>query len=389
LFLGLPLAFLVLVLLSDSALRFLLVLARGAAPPPQELLEEDARAVAVVIPAHNEASAIGATVERLQAQTPPGGLFVIADNCTDDTADVARKAGAQVWERAQSADQGKGAALQWFLAAAAQELRAYNVIAIFDADSIVEASFLRYTLPVLASGVDAVQGYVQPLSNGGTASALAAYSEILAHQIDDLGRLRLGWPPPLRGTGMVVRREALEALAPRLRTRVEDAELSLLLAVEGKVVQFVPHSAVGDPKPATARGVATQRGRWLQGQAEMWRWYWRGILRLALSGGPRMWSLMCALLLKPKALVFSLKVLLLVLSLAMPFPLPWLRNVVVLLLSGAVLVDFAYYIIGLAYVDTPWFYARALLSAPMYVLMWLRGMLIALTSREQWLETED
>jgi len=182
---------------------------------------------------------------------------------------------------------------------------------------------------------------------------------------------------------MAFRTDVLRDLAPHLGTRAEDVELSLLAARDGPVA-FAPAAIVYDPKPLNTTQAATQRARWLRGQWEIWRCHWRDILHLLIKGDIGQKALLFSLLLKPKALVFSLKALLLGLFLVIPFPPIWLRNAIIVLLGGAVLVDLAYYIIGLALVDDPCFYARALLSAPLYVLMWLRGMLIAVVSKEPW-----
>jgi cellulose synthase/poly-beta-1,6-N-acetylglucosamine synthase-like glycosyltransferase len=165
-------------------------------------------------------------------------------------------------------------------------------------------------------------------------------------------------------------------------------ELSLLAARYGPVA-FAPAAIVYDPKPPNSAQVATQRARWLQSQLEIWRYHWRDILHLLIKGNIGELALLFSLLLKPKTLVFSLKAFLLGLSFAIPFHSVWLRNVFVAFLSGAILMDIAYYIIGLAFVDDPRFYAKALLSAPLYVLMWLRGMLIAILSKEPWLRVRD
>lgn len=385
----LPLGLLVLAVVSDSLCRALFISLTWSTPPRDVVPAIPSVGLAAVIPVHNEESIISATVRRLQAQASAGRLFVIADDCTDDTATAARQAGALVWERRDSGARGKGAALRWFLAAAARELQAFDAIAIFDADAVVQEGFLDRAGAALAHGADVVQGFVHPVSGGGGAADLAAYSEILSQCIDDAGRARLGWPVPLRGTGMVFRREILQELVPRLRTKVEDVEMSLLLAAQGAVVRSAPTAIVGDPKPATTRDVAAQRGRWLQGQAQVWRYYWCDILKLAVTGGPGAWALLYALLVKPKALVFALKTLLLGLLLVVPLAPTRLNPALVVLLGSAIFVDIAYYLVGLAFVDDAWLYARALLRAPLYLLMWLRGVVMAVTSREPWLRARD
>lgn len=335
---------------------------------------------------------IGRIIDYLQRMNYPASnrqLFVIADNCMDATAMVARAKGAHCLERFDPATPGKGKAIQWFLREARGVLRAFDVVVLFDADSQVDPAFLQEITKAFAGGAQAVQGFVSPVpAPRSPISALAAYSELLAQKIVDMASAQLGWPVPLRGTGMAFRTEVLTEMAPYLRTRAEDVELSLLTARHGSVA-FAPAAIVYDPKPANTAQVATQRARWLQSQGEIWRYHWRDILHLLIRGDIGQKALLLSLLLKPKALVFSLKALLFGLFLLLPFSPLWLRNAIVVLLGGAIFVDLAYYIIGLAFVDDRRLYAKALLGAPLYLLMWLRGTLIAIISKEPWLRARD
>ncbi len=374
-------------LLLDSLLRawFVVVSWRTPATQRDPPAPPTASPLAVVIPAHDEGAIIGDTVARLRAQTPPDALFVVADNCTDDTAAVARRAGARVWERHRPDERGKGAALRWFLATAAETLSDYDAIAIFDADSIVDEDFARHAMAALARGADVVQGFVQPLSGGSPSADLAAYSELLSQQIDDVARARLGWPVPLRGTGMVFRREVLGALLPHLQTKVEDVEMSLLLAAQGKQVRFLPGAVVGDPKPGGARGVAIQRARWLQGGREVLQRHGRLVLRLLLSGRPGDVSLVFATLLKPKTLVLLLKSLWFASSLLLPIKPAVLHWTTATLAGLALSADLVYYPLGLRLVEMPGRYARALAVAPLYLAVWLWSLTLSLVSATPWL----
>jgi len=374
------------ILLLDSILRAWLMLVRWGTAPAQELAPTGTvTSPAVVIPAHDEASVMGETIARLRMQMPAGSLFVVADNCTDDTAAIARQAGAQVWERNEPGERGKGAALRWFLNVASQELEDYDAIAIFDADSVVDEGFLRHARAALAQGANVAQGFVEPLSSGSPAADLAAYSEMLSQRIDDMARARLGWPIQLRGTGMVFRRQTLQALLPHLQTKAEDVEMSLLLAAQEKQVHFVPDAVVGDPKPTGARGIATQRARWQQGQREVLQRHIRLVLRLLFSGQPGQISMVLATLLKPKTLVFLLKGLWLALSLLLPLAPPGLHWGVVALAGLALSADLAYYLSGLSLVEKPGRYARALVQAPLYPAMWLWSLVLSLVSTNPWL----
>ena len=97
-----------------------------------------------IIPAHNEEAVVCNLIESLKNQNYSKELYdiyVIADNCTDNTASVAKKAGAIVYERFDNTKKTKGYALDWFLKQKIEENADYDAICIFDADNIVDKNF--------------------------------------------------------------------------------------------------------------------------------------------------------------------------------------------------------------------------------------------------------
>jgi len=347
--------------------------------------------LAVLIAAHNEAAVIPTTVSRVWSELrSTDAVFVVADNCADETAEAAEAVGALVYRREDPAHVGKGFALRWLLESAGNEVRAFDALVLLDADAFVEKGFFDEMRRMLVDGHKAVQGFVRPaIVQRSSVSAIAGYSELLAQCIDDATRARLDWSVPLRGTGMVFRTQLFEEVIPALRTRVEDLELSLLLAAKGAKVAFAPQAVVSDPKPTNLQQVARQRGRWLQGHTEVLRYYWQDILWLLIWGDIGTKTLVLSLLLKPKSLVFALKALLLMVLLLFPLPLDSLRLTAIILLSAALLIDIGYYLFGLLFVDNPGLYGKALLMVPLYVVMWLWAMLISLVSKDPWLRARD
>lgn len=338
--------------------------------------------LAAVIPAHNEAAVIGPALNSLRtAASPPDHLIVIADRCTDATAAIAQNIGARVFERREG-EGSKGAALAWLFARNPPELAAAAYVAVFDADTTVQPDFFAHLRQALASGPDAAQCFVQPSGyQASLAATLAAYSEVLSQVVDDRLRARLGWPVPLRGTGMVIRTDLFRRLQTQFKTQTEDIELSLLLLERGARVVFVPDAVLYDPKPPDAARVSRQRARWLRGLAAVWGQYWPSILRLSLRG-PAAWSLLSAVLLKPKTLFVALKTLALVFVLLLPIDALW-RIAAASLLAADVL----YYGLGLLLVPATdrGRYARALLAAPLYLGVWARSLITALRQRGGWL----
>ena len=126
------------------------------------ILEEKNNRFMAIIPAHNESNVIKNLVESLKRQDYPKELYdiyVIADNCTDDTAKIAKDAGAIVMERNDPEHKTKGYALQWFLQKKIEENAQYDAFCIFDADNIVDKNFLKSMNKKLCQGEDVVQGY--------------------------------------------------------------------------------------------------------------------------------------------------------------------------------------------------------------------------------------
>ncbi len=343
----------------------------------------------VIIPASDEEAIIAETVGRVRAlRSPLGQVYVIADRCQDATAEAARNAGARVFER-RGGLPGKGPALAWFLTVAADDLANTEAAVILDADSRPDDS-LAVLIRALQEGADAAQAFVYPvLEKAAPTVQLAAYSEWLSQAMDDRLRRRLGWPVPLRGTGMAVRLPLLREIGPFLRTRVEDVELTLLLALRGARIVFVPEAVVRDPKPRGLESLARQRARWLKGSWEIWRIYGRAVLRLLATGGPGTWWLLSAVLLKPKAFVIAAKV--------GAFVVLWglsarrLFHVLWIVIGLSLLANVLYYLVGLAFVPRSWRSptVRALLYTPSYLIIWVRALIWSLTSRLSWLRARD
>jgi cellulose synthase/poly-beta-1,6-N-acetylglucosamine synthase-like glycosyltransferase len=370
-------------LIGDSLMRFSLLCLRGLRQPVSEYASTASTAQSrclVLIPAHNEAGTIGATVITLQAQLrecPNAQLWVLADRCSDETAQEAAAAGACVAERADG-NLGKGAVLAWWLAQHPPEWQACDCVVILDADSRLTPGSLHALQLALQRGADAAQAFVAPAA-ANNAGRLAGWSEVLMQGIDDEARLRCGWNVPLRGTGMAFRAELLAELAPRLHTLAEDLELDVLLAARGAKVLFVPQAKVYDPKPQQTAGASRQRARWLQGQLQVARDYWRDGLQALLKGGIGAWFLLWLLFLRPKTALIGLRLLVLLVGLLSG---SWLLTGLALL---GLALDVLYYLGGAVIVEERQRYLQDLLAAPRYVAMWLYSFGLA-TVRRGWLK---
>jgi cellulose synthase/poly-beta-1,6-N-acetylglucosamine synthase-like glycosyltransferase len=376
--------------LIESGLRLLYLIVsntNGAPPKNKGNVQCNVQwfSILVVIPAWDEASIIGETVSRMKTElSDQDGLVVIADNCTDQTGLEADSIGAKVFYR-NGGSKGKGHALAWFAATAEEMIRGYDYILFLDADSLPQKGILSKIREGHDPACNAAQTAIQPFTqtpNG--LSILASYSDLLSQKIDGQACMRLGWSVPLRGTGMLLESELFINLAQRLTTLVDDIELSLLLAILDEKVAFLPEAVVIDTKSVYMSGLARQRGRWLKGQRQILKKYAKKISQ-QLSRGISQWSIIQALLYKPKTLFILIKVILLLLLLFVNvFPGWWVW--LLWMLGIAVLIDMFYYFAGLWLVENPWIYLFALIKAPIYFVLWGVSWYYSLAAGQTWLK---
>jgi len=386
------------VLLVDNGLKLFLLGVRLWRRPEQESKVEVLAApprflsFALLIPVHNEEGVIGETVRQLCALRYPAEQFaviVIADGCTDQTARCARENGASCVLWAEQTGR-KGRALSRFLAAEQGRLSAFDVIVVCDADTRLHVDALLFLNQAFLHGMQVGQGKVEgdPQSPSPLGS-LVALSEALSQEVDDYARKALGWPVPLRGTGMAFRREILQEFGVLPHTRAEDMELSLLFSLYRVPVTFVPEAIVYDPKPTNVSVATKQRARWFQGHWEVVRHYWRDILSVFREGNWGERALLFSLLLRPRTLFLAAKVIAL---LGCFFLAPILSPRIWLLVSAGVsfplLADLSYYLVGSALL-TGSDKRRALWRFAFYLPIWAGAVVLSVFSTKRWLRVRD
>jgi cellulose synthase/poly-beta-1,6-N-acetylglucosamine synthase-like glycosyltransferase len=236
----------------------------------------------ILIPAHNEEKLITTVLENLGQLDYPTSLYavhVVADNCTDQTANLARAAGAIVHERFNEEQRGKGYALQWLL----QELWAANephdAIVILDADTVVSQNFLRVMDVRLLRGERAIQAYYavrDPDRSWGVSLRYAALAVL--HYLRPLGRTMFGGSAGLKGNGMVFAADILRTHQWSASV-TEDIEYHMTLLLAGERVTFAPDAVVWAEMPGTLAGSKTQNVRWEAGRVDMARKYVPALLK--------------------------------------------------------------------------------------------------------------
>lgn len=221
--------------------------------------------IVVLVPAHDEEALISGCLTSLRSQDYPAGrlrLVVIADNCSDGTAEAARRAGAEVLVRDDPDLRGKGRALRWAMDQLLSEVEPADAIAVVDADLVADPSMLRALEAVLAGGAEAAQADYLVLDGSGVGTPLRQAAFLLFHRTRFTGRAALGLPCSLVGNGMMFRRSLLERLPWSAFTGAEDLEYSTDLRIAGVRPRFAAAARVAGPAPGFGRAAATQRMRW-------------------------------------------------------------------------------------------------------------------------------
>lgn len=250
------------------------------------IIEEKQNRFMAIIPAHNEAAVVSNLVESLKNQDYPKELYdiyVIADNCTDNTAEVARKAGAIVYERFDETKKTKGFALQWFLDQKIKEDAPYDALCIFDADNIADVHFLKAMNKKLCQGENVVQGYrdiKNPTDNWITAGYAIFYWTM--NRFYHLARYNLGLSPLLNGTGFMVRFDIIKPTGWDTKTLTEDIEFSLKNIIEGRKLGWATDAIVYDEQPTGFKQSWSQRTRWTVGHIQCMKEY-TGLLTTAVK----------------------------------------------------------------------------------------------------------
>jgi cellulose synthase/poly-beta-1,6-N-acetylglucosamine synthase-like glycosyltransferase len=224
----------------------------------------------ILIPAHNESVGLVPTLESLRQQLVEGDqILVVADNCRDDTADIARSAGVCVVERGDTSRRGKGWALDFGVRHIEANRSKFNpkYVMIFDADCLLTPGSLNRLIARCVRTQLPVQGLylMSAEANAGLQKRIAEFAWRMKNKVRPLGGSHLGSPCQLAGTGMIFPWSVLVDTPLASGNIVEDMQMGVDLALKGYPPQFEPLAVLTSKFPESSEGAQSQRARWEHG----------------------------------------------------------------------------------------------------------------------------
>lgn len=229
----------------------------------------DGPTIAVLIPAHNEEDVIGRTLGALNTHLGEGDrVLVVADNCTDETAEVAASFGAEVSDRTDSKRRGKGYALDHGLGVMRSWSTPPGVVVIFDADCVFDGAGQLAALAreSAQAGVPVQARYLlRPPADATVGDRISAFAIAVKNIVRPLGLGMLGGPCLITGSGIAIPWGLVEKVDLASGDIVEDMRLGVDLALAGSPPRVSASALVLSVLPSSDAGRASQRTRWEQG----------------------------------------------------------------------------------------------------------------------------
>lgn len=259
--------------------------------------KEHLHSYAILIPARNEEKVLPHLLQSIRAQSYPQELltvYVVADNCTDGTADAARAQGAKVFCRSNTQQVGKGYALDWLLQRIEETdgLDSFDAFLVFDADNLLRPDYIRQINRTHCDGYEVFCGY-RNTKNFGSSWVAAGYGVWYLHDSCHLNRSRMliGSSCAVNGTGFGFTRQVLEMCGHwRFYTLTEDIEFSTWCAAHGVKIGYCHDAVLYDEQPLTFRQSWKQRTRWVQGGIQVVLKHSGELFRGMLKGGWRSYA---------------------------------------------------------------------------------------------------
>ncbi|MHB8535633.1 MAG: glycosyltransferase family 2 protein [Sulfuricaulis sp.] len=269
---------------------YLLILTLLSGAPAAALRSSRRLRFDVIVPAHNEAAVIERVVASLRKLDWPADGFrvlVVADNCSDSTAALARAAGAEVLERDDIERRGKGYALDFAFQVSQADGWAYAVVVV-DADTEVSANLLEAFSARIENGAKAIQVHYGVLNaRDSWRTRLMTIAMAAFHRVRSRARERLQLSCGIRGNGWCITHRLLRQVPYRAFSLTEDIEYGIDLGLAGHRVHYADEAHVAAMMVSGEQAARSQRQRWEQGRLQLIRAKTLPLLRAAMGAGGR------------------------------------------------------------------------------------------------------
>lgn len=252
----------------------------GLFKKPKQYTAKNLHRYAIIISARNENRVIRNLINSIKKQTYPSELidiFVVADNCTDNTAAVARKAGAIVYERFENNLVGKGHALNWLFKRIKEDYsqKKYDAYIVFDADNIIAPNFIEEMNKTFDNGYNIITSY-RNSKNYGENWITAGYSLWFLREAKFLNnaRMQLGTSCAISGTGFLISSSIVEKNGGWVHHLLtEDIEFTTDSIIHGEKIGYCANAVLYDEQPTNFRQSYLQRLRWSKGFYQIFKNY--------------------------------------------------------------------------------------------------------------------
>ena len=354
---------------------------------------------AAVISARNERDVIGQLISSIKSQNYPKDkldVFVIADNCTDDTAQVAREAGAIVYERFNKVQVGKGYALDWLFKIIDRDHKdaGYEGYMIFDADNILDVNYVSEMNKVFDNGYDILTSY-RNSKNFDRNWISAAYSLWFLREARYLNnsRMQLGTSCAISGTGFLVGANVIEGNGGWIHHLLtEDIEFTCDSVSKGMKIGYASKAVLYDEQPTKFSQSYTQRLRWAKGFYQVFANYGGKLLKGVLKGSFSCLDMFMTVM--PAMLLTLLSVLINVVAIPVAIATDAPETAILVQALIQTLVNFygLFFILGLLTAITEWdqihcvWYKKVLylFTFPVFMLSYVPIAIIALFKKVEW-----
>ena len=354
---------------------------------------------AAVISARNERDVIGQLISSIKSQNYPKDkldVCVIADNCTDDTAQVAREAGAIVYERFNKVQVGKGYALDWLFKIIDRDHKdaGYEGYMIFDADNILDVNYVSEMNKVFDNGYDILTSY-RNSKNFDSNWISAAYSLWFLREARYLNnsRMQLGTSCAISGTGFLVGANVIEGNGGWIHHLLtEDIEFTCDSVSKGMKIGYASKAVLYDEQPTKFSQSYTQRLRWAKGFYQVFANYGGKLLKGVLKGSFSCLDMFMTVM--PAMLLTLLSVLINVVAIPVAIATDAPETAILVQALIQTLVNFygLFFILGLLTAITEWdqihcvWYKKVLylFTFPVFMLSYVPIAIIALFKKVEW-----